>query len=848
MQNTEIVARRITRPVLLSLTALMLTTVNTISAAPQYPVHVIPEPQKIEVLTANFTITPTTAIVIGCGSTFREKFAAEQIRDEIRQLSSLTLKIINEGKTPLPANSIFLSCDSASIHVRDAGLSFSPDMFREGYGLYVAPRRIVIAAQTSHGLFYGAMTLCQLLTIDGHKVIVPGVRIHDWPLMSYRGISDDMSRGQSSTMENLQRIIRTMARYKYNVYSPYIEDIFTFTKYPSIWKNRGALTHEQVRELEDYADQFHIDIIPIFETLGHFENILIKPEFVKYAEFPGAQVLNTTSEEAYAFLQDLIDDIAPAFRSQYFNMAADETYDVGLGASKERVAKSDLATVHAEHYQRVLQMLQKHNKKVMLYADVILDYPEIFEKITKDFILVDWQYHPSFSYPSIEKITKTGFPFISSPAVWNYLNPFPYYANALPDIQSVARNGFIAGAKGLSVSNWGDNGGETLRELIWYGNAWGAECAWSPLTSDIGKFNDKFFRDFYGISGDEMASIYAILSDPYNQEYWNEFWRHPFVPMKDDFYTSTLPQRITSLQSTIPLVRRLLDAAAGVVTRNIDHIGYLKFIVHLHEVFIKKVTVALDVKHIVSGSPSQSEIDTAVARCTDICDELKKLKEEFNTAWLKNYRPDNLDLLLRRYDYQISYWQEKIIELQAGNRDANPLIESSMIYAPGSNPGRRDPVQVKKAYFRKTFMLDSTVQSALLQLIGDTWARVYVNDSLAGEVYGRRSLSLTVEFERVKLIDILPLVKSGKNIVAVQVQNFDKYGSAGVNIYTEITSKGGIQKILSDSTWKVTEKEHPRWTSVSFNDASWPYVSVKETSMTIIRPNFSIRRPSWIER
>jgi hypothetical protein len=298
----------------------------------------------------------------------------------------------------------------------------------------------------------------------------------------------------------------------------------------------------------------------------------------------------------------------------------------------------------------------------------------------------------------------------------------------------------------------------------------------------------------------------------------------------------------------MPLVRRLLNAAEETVTRNRDHIEYLRFIVHLHEWFAKKVTVALDVKRIVSGSPSQTEIDDAIARCTDIRDDLKILKEEFNNAWLKNYRPDNLDLLLKRYDYQISYWQEKIDELHTCNRDANPLIESSMIYAPGSNPGRRDPGQVKKAYFRKTFLVDTTVQSALLQLIGDTWARVFVNDSLVGEVYGRRSLSLIVEFERVKLSDITPLLKSGKNVIAVEVQNFDRNGSAGVNIYTEITTACGMQKILSDSTWKVTDKEHAKWTSASYNDASWPYVSVKETSMTIIRPNFAIRRPSWIER
>jgi len=825
----------------------MISTIYTARAVPQYPIHVIPEPRQIELQPLLFTITPNTVIVIGRGSTYREYFSAQQLQEEIRQLSSYTLRIIEEGKPTLPKNCIILTCDTGSIYVRDAQLSFSPEMFKEGYALSVSSHRTIIAGQTSKGIFYGVMTLCQMLTKDEEKIVVPGARINDWPLMSYRGISDDMSRGQSSTMENLKRIIRNLAHYKYNVYSPYIEDIFAFEKYPSIWKGRGALTHEQIRELEEYADQFYIEIIPIFETLGHFENILLKPEFVKYAEFPGAQVLNTTSEEAYAFLQDLIDDIAPAFRSPYFNMAADETYDVGLGANKERLAKSDIATVHAEHYQRVLQMLKKHNKKVMLYADVILDHPEIFEKITKDFTLIDWQYHASFSYPTIEKIKKSGFPFITSPTVWNYVNPFPNNAIALPDIQNVTREGYLAGAKGSSVSNWGDYGGETLRELIWYGNAWGAECAWSPLTSDIGKFNKKFFVDFYGTTGDEMATIYAILNDPFNQEFWNEIWRHPFIPLKDDYLTSILPQRVMSIESTMPLARRLLDSAEKTMTKNRDHLDYLRFIVHLNEWFAKKIKVAVDVKWIASGTPSQNEIDQVIIRCSDVRDDLKKLKEEFNAAWLKNYRPDNLDLLLKRYDYQISCWQEKIDELRRGNRDVNPLIESTTIYAPGSNPGKRDAAQVKKAYFRKTFSVDSTATSALLQLIGDTWARVFVNDSLIGEVYGRRSLSLTVEFQRVKLFDIASLLKSGKNVIAVEVQNFDRNGSAGVNIYTEITTLKGMQKILTDSTWKVSEKEHGKWTSSLFDDSLWMFAAAKDNGMTIIRPDFVTRRTSWIE-
>ena len=92
-----------------------------------------------------------------------------------------------------------------------------------------------------------------------------------------------------------------------------------------------------------------MEIIPIFESLGHWENLLIKPAYQKYAEFPGAQSLNVSDEKIYLLLDELIKEVASTFKSQYFNMAADESWDVGLGASKHLVEKSDLATVHFNH-------------------------------------------------------------------------------------------------------------------------------------------------------------------------------------------------------------------------------------------------------------------------------------------------------------------------------------------------------------------------------------------------------------------------------------------------------------------------------------------------------------------
>ena len=94
-----------------------------------------------------------------------------------------------------------------------------------------------------------------------------------------------------------------------NVYMPYMEDVFQFKSHPSIGKNRGALNADEWRELQDYGEQYHIEIIPIFQTLGHFENILLMEKFRDLAEFPGAASLNVNSGKVYKFLKECLSEI-----------------------------------------------------------------------------------------------------------------------------------------------------------------------------------------------------------------------------------------------------------------------------------------------------------------------------------------------------------------------------------------------------------------------------------------------------------------------------------------------------------------------------------------------------------
>ena len=821
---------------------------------------VIPTPQQITGKNIRFKISGGTKIVLGSNSK-QEQFDALQLNDEFGKRNETQLKVVAEDALrKLPATFIFIGGPSSEYGrylLKERKGSLLPEMKEEGYYLDVDANSVVIIAASEKGRFYGVMTLLQMLRRERKSVFVDGVTIRDFPLEKIRGITDDISRGQVSNPENFKKIIRFLARYKLNTYSPYLEDMFLFNDYPLIGKGRGALTSAEVKELDAYAKKYYVDLIPIFETLGHWENILARPEYVSYAEFPGAHTLNVSDEKVYTMLDDMIRELCASFSAPYFNMAADESWDVGLGANRERVSKSDLGTVHAEHYKRVAEMIRAHGKRPMMYGDIILNIPTILDKIPNDITIVDWHYDPGFGYSSPVVFKKAGFPFIASPAVWNFTGPFPDYFGTFANIRNFNRDGFANGAVGLLTSNWNDYGGEELRELNYYGYAWTAQCGWQPEKANVDEFNKAFFATFFGTTEPEkLQSIYAILSSPSNQFSWHELWRHPMLPLrpesKDDGYLPIV-QRLESIKSTMPFVLSQLSSARRKLSENEDHLKYLEFVARLNLWFVKKIEAGETIKQLSASAGGAANKDSIAALIinisSDVLRDLSLLKNDFEGLWLSTNKAAGLELLLMRYDRQYAYWQEKIDEVKHGLFWVNPEIESSWIYCPTSDSVKDDLRRERKFYFRKPFIVVKGVRSATLQLIGDSYVKISVNGKYAGEVIARRSLSLGVEHQRVKAFDILPLLTDSINVICAEAQSFDSPSWAGVNVYCELQfTDGSSKKIESDTTWKVSAMPVDNWTSLSFADSSWMHSIVKTYPSTIVRPNFAGGRSSWIER
>lgn len=800
---------------------------------------IIPSPQIVKILEGKFVFSKNVFINFNIKNDDQNLYSLELLQRTLKKYLKIN-STISDANGQIQIEQV----EKESQLFKDV----PTDFIEEAYSLEINSKNILLKAITQKGIFYAAMSLIQLME-KSNENFLPCLTIIDWPDMKIRGISDDISRGQVSNVDNFKRIIDHLARYKMNTYMPYIEDMIEFDKFPEIGKGRGALTKKEIKEIVDYAKKNFIEVIPIFQTLGHYENILSLPPFIKYAEFKGAASLCVSYDSTYIFLEDLLKEVFEIFPSKYINIGADESYDVGLGKSKYLVDKSSLAKVHAEHYKKVYEICKKYGKKVLIYGDIILNHPEILEMIPKDIIIVDWHYRPDNDYPSTKTIKEAGFNYFVSPSVWNFVTSFPINSLAIPNIKYLIKAGLENSASGMINSNWGDYGAETFKELVLFGYAWSAQCSWNYNKSEIDIFSKNYFCDFFGADIPETKNLYEIFSNTFNGIYWHEVWRHPLLPFRETVWWESKVSpvcKIEWIELSMKNAEENIKIIEKLATKNKEHLEIFKWLINFNLWYKTKLETQLELEK-WKQVPVPTNNEKILQLINLNISSLSELKKQYKFIWLKYYKIENLNMIEDKFNRLISYFNETKHEIEKlSNLDqmtliqplSSPVISSDWIYLK-----ENDTAYAKKAEFICEINLDNIPSNATVQLIGDGYTRLYINDKFVDEVFVRRSLSLWTEYKRIKMIDITKYFKPGKNVFFVEVENFGTSRAAGFNL----TSNFGIDDITFETKSQENIK-HFVWKGRVPNSDEWKDVSVKEYPFPVIAPDFFTKRSSWIER
>jgi len=848
---------------------LWLLPATLLATPPRSPedLGVIPAPREVIWSDVTFTVDANTQVVLADKPSARAKFAADNFIERLAEQTGLKLRIAGDAKAVKPARQIAIGNPASDPRVAELmkryDLKLSDAMAKEGYVLGIGDAGIVVGADSDVGLLYGTTTLRQMLLVrtvkGGPDKPLPAVRVRDWPQMAMRGVHDEFSYGQVSTMENFKDMIRFLAEFKMNTLIYYFEDTFRFKRYPTIGEGRGALTPEQVNELEAFAKPLGVEIFPVFEMLGNQGALLMLDEVRPFAEYPGAHSF-AVNDAAFEFLANCFNEMADTFDSQYFHAGLDESWDLGFGQSEEVVKRLGRGPAHAAHYRRINDLLKARGKKMIMYGDIILNYPEILDLIPKDIVLMDWQYEAADHYPTVDTLGSKGFPILVLPGMSNWDRIFPEMSKAMINIRNFTLDCLRQPQPlGSITSTWGDNGSKNLRELLYYGYAYGGEVTWSPETTDVSSYTDRFFTLWNGPgTAVYFEAIYALLE---KWPWWYpqlDYFRHPFLPRKDERPHTT--QEMYRVYEDARTAQKLCDILQPLVARRKGDVDYLRYCARMHEHYIDSQRLVADLNAFETKGLTDEQLAAAqqqfLERIRAVRDEAASLRDAFQELWLRTNIPANLHYAIDEFNALVKVWGDAEQRAEQKQFAYDPRPKADFIY----HPDATDEKPVQKAYFRKTLKLDpKQIAAAGIQVQADTHAKIFINGQQIGEQFARRNLSAPVNPKLLAVYDIKPHLRNGDNVIAIEAQGYGTTGndlepggpnrSGGFHLYGEIQSKDGkVQPIASDTSWKVsdgstdngsTDKIDKNWNQPSFNDSDWkPAQADPKPTVWVTYPDF----------
>lgn len=402
-------------------------------------------------------------------------------------------------------------------------INFNRELSKEEYMLTVTKEQIVISGGSGAGILYGIQTLRQILENKG--AVIPCLRIEDKPDMPNRGFYHDVTRGRIPTMEALKALADKLAYYKINQLQLYIEHSFLFQDFSEVWRDDTPLTPEDILEFDRYCKNLHIDLIPSIASFGHLYKVLGTKSYTGLCELEEAEVqpfsffermahhtLDISKEESFDFVVKMLEEYMPLFSSDYFNLCADETFDLGKGRSKELADKIGVNDMYINFVKKICDFIISKGKIPMFWGDIICGMPEYIKKLPKETICLNWGYAPDHSEQGTKDLYNAGATQYVCPGVggWNQL--INLVKSSYDNISRMCTYGYKYNAAGVLNTDWGDYGHINHPEFSTTGLIYGAAFSWNKTIPEFEEINREISRLEYGDFSESFVGTIAEIA------------------------------------------------------------------------------------------------------------------------------------------------------------------------------------------------------------------------------------------------------------------------------------------------------------------------------------------------
>lgn len=403
----------------------------------------------------------------------------------------------------------------------------------EDYRITVDPEGISISASNDKSLFYAVQTLRQLVSGLRNPALPCGI-IFDYPAFGNRGVMWDISRDRVPTLETMSLLIDIFSLLKLNKLQLYTEHTFAYAGHEEVWKDASPYAAEDIESIIRYASLRGMEVVPNQNSFGHMERWMRHDKYRPLAETPEGftdpwgflrpipSTLCPIDPASEALMRDLYGQLLPLFPAGQVNIGGDEPWELGQGRSKQACESSGKGSVYLDFILKLRNAAAEYGKTVQLWADIVINHPEIIPRIPEDMTLIEWGYeadHPFAEHCGLLREAGLAFYVCPGTSSWNSIGG--RWDNARSNLEDAALQGTRFGADGYLIADWGDNGHLQQLPVSLPAIVYGADLAWNggpdtgsaePPEEAVGKWLSSFF--FGESEGTWAKALFAAASLP----------------------------------------------------------------------------------------------------------------------------------------------------------------------------------------------------------------------------------------------------------------------------------------------------------------------------------------------
>ncbi|WP_035712511.1 beta-N-acetylhexosaminidase [Salibacterium aidingense] len=302
-------------------------------------------------------------------------------------------------------------------------------------------------------------------------------QIEEHPQFESNGIMLDCSRNAVMKPEQVRKLIRIMSMMGLNRLMLYMEDTYEVKERPYFGYMRGRYSHEELRQLDEYACRFGVEVVPAIQTLAHLTTFLRWDAAADLRDTP--DILLAASGETYTFIEQMIESVSSAFRTSRIHLGMDEAHFLGRGEYYKKNGPRPSFQIMNDHLHEVLKITREKGLQPMIWSDMYFrmasvkghyydenaSVPEdVIENMPKNVQFVYWDYYHEKEevYRSfLQKHKAFGTMPLFAGGLWTWNGIAVNYKKAFRTTDAAMTACKKEGVPEVFATLWGDDGQET---------------------------------------------------------------------------------------------------------------------------------------------------------------------------------------------------------------------------------------------------------------------------------------------------------------------------------------------------------------------------------------------------